>query len=158
LPKQNKNITKLIPVEIIINKMYIIRGVKVMLDKDLAAIYEVETKRFNEADKKNIERFPDDLKFQLTREENNSLRLKFETLYEKGCGKYSKFLPNAFTQQGGAMLCVIINSSKAIAMNIAIMRAFVEMRKVVLNNKSIAKKLKQIKYKLRTKFSISTNL
>lgn len=110
-----------IPEELVINKIYVIRGIKVMLDRDLAALYEVETKRFNEQVKRNIERFPEDFMFQLTPDEHQSLRSEFATL-ETDRGKYSKYLPLAFTEQGVAMLSGIINSEKAVAMNTAIMR------------------------------------
>lgn len=134
--------------EFIVNKIYIIRGIKVMLDKDLAVMYEVETKRFNEAVKRNIERFPEDFMFRLTKEEANAIsRSQFATLKQ---GQNMKYLPYAFTVQGVAMLSGIINSPKAIAMNIAIMRAFVEMRKMAQTNKFIAEKLKLIEDKLGT--------
>lgn len=150
MAKAKQHTTQIIASEIIVNKIYIIRGVKVMLDKDLAALYEVETKRFNEAVKRNIERFPEDFMFRLTREEYNSLRSQIATLDDKGRGKYSKYLPYAFTEQGVAMLSGVINSSKAIAMNIAIMRAFITMRKMILNNKSIEEKFAEIDDKFKT--------
>lgn len=121
-----------------------------MIDKDLAAMYEVETKMFNRQVKRNIERFPEDFMFQLTAEEYESLRYQIGTLKNLGRGQHSKYLPYAFTEQGVAMLSGIINSSKAIAMNIAIMRAFVAMRKIAHTNKSIAEKIKQIEDKLGT--------
>ena len=141
------SVEQLIPDELVINKIYVIRGTKVMLDKDLAALYEVETKRFNEQVKRNIERFPEDFMFQLTREEFQSLRSQIATL-ETGRGKYSKYLPLAFNEQGVAMLSGIINSPKAIAMNIAIMRAFVHIRKVYVENKKIAGQLEKLELKL----------
>ncbi len=148
MAKTKSNITKHIPDETIIRKIYIIRGVKVMIDRDLAAMYEVETKSFNQAVKRNIERFPEDFMFQLTKTEADLIsRSQFVTLKR---GQNIKYLPYAFTEQGVAMLSGIINSPKAIAMNIAIMRAFVEIRKMAINNKFIAEKIKQIEDKIGT--------
>ena len=100
MPKSSLPITS-VSEETIVEKIYIIRGQKVMLDSDLAEMYGVEVKRLNEAVKRNVARFPDDFMFQLTLNENNSLRSQFATL-EKG--KHSKYLPYAFTEQGVAML------------------------------------------------------
>jgi hypothetical protein len=94
---------ELIPVEIIEKKIYLIRGHKVMLDRDLAELYVVETKRLNEQVRRNLKRFPDDFMFQLTEEEAESLRSHFATL-KSGRGKHRKYLPYAFTEQGVAML------------------------------------------------------
>ena len=132
-----------------------------MLDKDLAALYEVETKALNLAVKRNIKRFPSDFMFQLTKEEfeglrfqietlekgDNPLRLQIETL-KKSRGQHRKYLPYAFTEQGVAMLSGILNSDKAINMNIAIMRAFVEVRKVLLKQNDLKEQLKEIKERL----------
>ena len=105
---------KCMELQIIQNKIYEIRGYKVMLDFDLAEIYGVETKRLKEQVRRNIERFPDDFMFELTRDEYNSLRSQFATL-EIGRGKYSKYLTFAFTEQGVAMLSTVLNSKLAIA-------------------------------------------
>jgi phage regulator Rha-like protein len=132
-----------------------------MLDKDLAALYETETKALNLAVKRNIKRFPADFMFQLTKEEyeglrfqietlekaDNSLRLQNETL-KKGRGQHIKYLPYAFTEQGVAMLSGVLNSDKAINMNIAIMRAFVEVRKALLKQNDLKEQLKEIKERL----------
>jgi len=152
-------------------RIYEIRGQRVMLDRDLAALYETETKALNLAVRRNIKRFPKDFMFQLTKEEadflrfqietldnnplrsqiatlnNNSLRSQFVTL-EPGRGKYSKYLPYAFTEQGVAMLSGVLNSAKAINMNIAIMRAFVEVRKALLMQTDLKEQLNQIKERL----------
>ncbi len=116
-----------------------------MLDKDLAALYDTETKSLNLAVKRNIKRFPKDFMFQLTREEWNALRFQIETLEkqqytlrlqnETSKRGGTRYLPYAFTEQGVAMLSGVLNSDKAINMNIAIMRAFVEIRKIVLQAK-----------------------
>ena len=142
MAKTKKGIIKIIPDETIIRKIYVLRGQKVMLDMDLANLYEVETRILNQAVKRNIQRFPTDFMFQLTREEYNSLRSQIVILESSGKGKYSKFNPFAFTEQGVAMLSGVINSPKAIEMNIAIMRAFVETRKLLHSNKKIAEQIK----------------
>jgi hypothetical protein len=128
-------------IELINTKIHTLREVKVMLDYDLAELYEVLTKNLNLAVKRNIHRFPEDFMFQLTRDEYNSLRLQFATLEEKGKGKHSKYLPYAFTEQGVAMLSSVLSSQKAIEVNIAIMRAFVKMRQYAMNYKELAEKL-----------------
>ena len=142
------------------NRIYEIRGERVMLDRDLAILYEVETKALNLAVKRNIKRFPSDFMFQLTKEEfeglrfqiatsknNDSLRLQNETL-KKSRGQHSKYLPYAFTEHGVAMISGILNSDKAINMNIAIMRAFVEIRKVLLKQSDLKEQLKEIRKRL----------
>lgn len=132
-----------------------------MLDFDLAALYEVETKVFNQAVKRNIKRFPKDFMFQLTRQEweslridielrvnqNNPLRSQIVTL-KTGRGQHTKYLPHAFTEQGVAMLSGVLNSDRAISMNIAIMRAFVEIRRILIQQNDMREQLKLIKEKL----------
>ena len=140
------------------NRIYEIRGERVMLDRDLANLYEVETKSLNLAVKRNIKRFPPDFMFQLTKEEFDSLRFQSETLEStnslrfqietsKGRGG-NRYLPYAFTEQGVAMLSGVINSDKAISMNIAIMRAFVAVRQVLLKQNDIKEQLKEIKERI----------
>jgi hypothetical protein len=114
------------------SKIYAIRGCKVMLDFDLADIYGTETKVLKQSVRRNIVRFPNDFMFELTREEYNSLRSQIVTL-DIGRGKYSKYLPFAFTEQGVAMLSSVLNSEPAIVTNIKIMRAFVAVRQLVFN-------------------------
>ena len=111
------------------NLIYEIRGKRVMLDFDLARMYEVETKNLNLSVKRNIKRFPDDFMFQLTNEEWQSLRFQFATSKRGG----RRYLPYAFTEQGVAMLSGVINSDVAITQNIRIMRAFVAVRELLLN-------------------------
>ena len=115
--------------QIIQSKIYEVRGVKVMLDKDLAELYHVTTGNLNKAVKRNITRFPPDFMFQLTKEEWDSLRFQ-NGILEVGRGKYTKFLPHAFTEQGLAMLSGVLNSEIAIEVNISIMRAFVAIRRM----------------------------
>lgn len=140
MAKTKKGIIKIIPDETIIRKIYTIRGQKVMLDADLAILYEIETKRLKEAVRRNIERFPEDFMFELNVKEYNSLRTQIATSNRGG----SRYLPFAFTEQGVAMLSGVINSPKAIDMNIAIMRAFVETRKLLHSNKKIAEQIKML--------------
>ncbi len=145
-------------IQAIQNRIYELRGERVMLDRDLATLYETETKFLNLAVKRNIKRFPKDFMFQLTKEEFESLRFQIETLEKtnslrlqietsKGRGG-TRYLPYAFTEQGVAMLSGILNSDKAINMNIAIMRAFVEVRKVLLMQTDLKEQLKEIKERL----------
>jgi hypothetical protein len=146
MPKAKQNKKQIIPNEILANKIYNIRGMKVMLDRDLAALYEVETRVFNQAVKRNIERFPEDFMFQLNKKEFENWKSQIVISNSEKMGL--RKLPYAFTEQGIAMLSGVINSEKAIAMNIAIMRAFVEMRRMALNNKLIADKLILIENKI----------
>jgi phage regulator Rha-like protein len=142
------------------NRIYEVRGEKVMLDRDLAALYETQAKALNLAVKRNLKRFPKDFMFQLTKEEfddlrfqfetsenGNSLRLQNETL-KKGRGQHSKYLPFAFTEQGVAMLSGVLNSDRAINMNIAIMRDFVEIRRIVYRQNDLKEQLKEIRERL----------
>ncbi|MFH1194782.1 MAG: ORF6N domain-containing protein [bacterium] len=141
---------QIIPIERISSKIHLIRGEKVLLDSDLAELYCVETKQLKRAVKRNSERFPQDFMFQLNRGEHNSLRCQFGTLKR---GQHSKYLPFAFTEQGVAMLSSVLNSERAIQVNIAIMRAFVQMRKFLQSNDELAKKLKKLENETRKKFS-----
>ena len=133
----------LIPQEVVERKIYLIRGHNVMLDKDLASLYGVETKNLNLQVRRNIRRFPEDFMFQLSKEEN--LRLQFATSSYGG----RRYLPYVFTEQGVAMLSSVINSERAIMVNIAIMRAFVRLREILLTHKDLAAKIEalELKYK-----------
>lgn len=133
------------------NRIHEIRGQKIMLDFDLAELYEVETKRLKEAVRRNIKRFPSDFMFELTRDEYNSLRSQFATL-ESGRGQYSKFNPFAFTEQGVAMLSSVLNSEKAIEVNITIIRVFVLIRQYALSHKDLTGKLKKLEAKYNKQF------
>ena len=121
----------------------VVRGQQIMLDKDLAMLYGVETKRLNEQVKRNIKRFPEDFMFQLTKEE--CLRSQFATLNEKQ-GQHLKYMPYAFTEQGVAMLSSVLRSQTAIEVNIRIMRAFVSMRHFMVNNASVFSRLETMEY------------
>ena len=121
-----------VDLQMIQRRIYEIRGQRVMLDRDLAELYQVTTSNLNKAVKRNIKRFPSDFMFQLTPDEWESLRFQFGIL-ETGRGKHTKYLPYAFTEQGLAMLSGILNSDTAIQVNINIMRAFVAVRQLIAN-------------------------
>lgn len=125
------------------NKIYEIRGQKVMLDFDLAELYEVETRVLKQAVRRNIDRFPEDFLFELSKDEYDFLRSQIVTL-ETGRGRHSKYNPFVFTEQGVAMLSGVLKSTKAVQVNIAIMRAFVLMREYALSHKDLTEKLKEI--------------
>ena len=122
------------------HKIYTLRGKQIMLDSDLAALYEVETKVFNQAVKRNSERFPEDFMFQLSDEEYDSLRSQFVTL-EKGRGKHRKYLPYAFTENGIYMLSAVLKSKVAIEVSIEIMRTFTKLREFTLHYNTLGKQL-----------------
>ena len=120
------------------DKIYTIRGVQVMLDEDLAALYEVETKVLNQAVKRNIERFPETFRFQITDDEFNRLRSQIVTSNIRGGRRY---LPYAFTEQGVAMLSAVLRSDTAVKMSIKIIKAFVTMRRFISSNVQIFQRL-----------------
>jgi phage regulator Rha-like protein len=131
--------------ETIVEKIYIIRGRKVMLDRDLAEMYGVEVRVLNQAVKRNSIRFPEDFMFQLTKEEDDSLRSQFVILKR---GKHSKYFPFAFTEQGVAMLSSVLNSETAIQVNIQIIRLFTKMKQLILDNKDLWMKIEKIEQHL----------
>lgn len=132
-------------ISVIQNKIYELRGFKIMLDFDLAEIYEVETKRLKEAVRRNIRRFPVDFMFELNKNEYDSLRTQIATLKSSQRGKHSKYMPFAFTEHGIAMLSGVLNSDKALDMNIAIMRAFIALKQFALNYDKLAKEINELK-------------
>jgi len=142
---RDADMTKLVPIERITDKICLIRGQKVMLDRDLAELYGVETKQLKRAVRRNQQRFPSDFMFELTRKEYNFLRSQSGTLER---GAHSKYLPMGFTEQGIAMLSSVLNSNRAIEVNITIMRAFVQLRKISSSKKQLALKLQKIEERL----------
>ncbi|NLD37108.1 MAG: ORF6N domain-containing protein [Desulfatiglans sp.] len=130
-----------ISVESIASKIIFIRGEKVLLDRDLAAMYGVTTKVLNQAVRRNSKRFPADFMFELTKEENLSLRSQNVTLKR---GQHSKYLPFAFTEHGVAMLSSVLSSERAIEVNIAVVRAFVHLRKMAITYEALERKLRDI--------------
>lgn len=140
----------LTPLEIIENKIYIIRGQKVMLDKDLAWLYEVETKALNRVVKRNPERFPEDFMFQLTQEEFDNLRCQIGTSSLKSQIATSswggqRYLPYAFTEHGVAMLSSVLRSKRAVAINIQIVRIFNKLRNMAIEHKDLRDELTELK-------------
>jgi len=133
------------PVERIDSIIILVRGQKVILDRDLAQLYGVTTGNLNKAVKRNIDRFPNDFMFQLTPEEYESLRFRFG-IFKKG--QHSKYLPYAFTEQGVAMLSSVLRSKRAIEVNIAIMRVFVKLREMLATHKELALKLSDLEQRL----------
>ena len=131
--------------EIIISKIYFIRGQKVMIDRDLAELYGVETRVLNQAVRRNIKRFPEDFMFQLSQEEFTNWKSQFVTSNKDKMGLRKK--PIVFTEQGVAMLSSVLNSETAITVNIKIIRVFTKMRKVLETHKKILKKLEEIERK-----------
>ena len=132
------------PSERIEQTILLLRGRKIILDRDLAAMYGVSTRDLNKAVSRNLERFPDDFMLQLTRPEFNDLKFQFGTSSWGGTRK----LPRAFTEQGIAMLSSVLRSKRAIHVNIAIMRAFVKLREFAASHKTLATKLEQLERKV----------
>jgi hypothetical protein len=130
----------------------LIRGHKVMLDSDLAGLYGVTTKRLNEQVKRNLSRFPEDFMFQLTESETDLLRSQIATS-KKGRGG-RRYQPYAFTEQGVAMLSSVLNSDRAIKVNIEIMRAFVRLRQILASNKDLSKRLDETEKKYDAQFKV----
>ena len=139
---------QVIPSERIEKLIFLIRGQKVMLDSNLAELYDVPTKVFNQAVKRNKSRFPSDFMFQLTSEEFDILRSQIVTL-ETGRGRHRKYLPYAFTEQGVAMLSSILRSKRAVNVNIEIMRAFVRLRKNSSNSQRSGKQARNAREQIR---------
>ena len=135
------------------NSIFFVRGHKVMLDSDLAELYAVRTKVFNQAVKRNKARFPADFMFQLTNEEFDALRSQIVTL-NKGRGRHRKYAPFVFTEQGVAMLSGVLRSKRAVHVNIEIMRAFVRLREMLAAHKGLAKKLEELEKKYDTQFKV----
>jgi hypothetical protein len=140
-----KEESKLMSIEIIRNKIIVIRGEKVMVDRDLAALYGVSTKALNQAVTRNIRRFPPDFMFRTTKDERDELVTncdRFRSL------KHSSIMPRAFTEQGVAMLSSVLNTNRAVEVNIMIMRAFVQLRKISYSKNQLARRLLEIEERL----------
>ncbi|MBK5208261.1 MAG: ORF6N domain-containing protein [Flavobacteriaceae bacterium] len=139
-----------IPEEIITSKIYLIRNQKVMLDKDLAELYDVETKRLKEQVRRNIDRFPASFMFELTTEEYSSLRSQIATLKR---GRHSKYPPFVFTEHGILMLSSVLNSELAIKMSVQIIETFIQLRKLANNYEEIMNKINQMESQNNEQFS-----
>ena len=133
------------------HKIYTLRGKQIILDEDLAALYQVETRVLNQSVKRNRERFPDDFIFQLTEEEYQSLRSQFVTL-EVGRGKHRKYMPYAFTENGVYMLSAVLKSKVAVEVSIEIMRTFTKLREFSLHYNALAKRLIEMEQKNNKEF------
>ena len=137
--------------EVIQRRILLIRGQKVMLDAHLAELYGVETKALKRAVKRNRDRFPRDFMFELTKQESNASRYRFGTLKRGAHAKYTSFV---FTEQGVAMLSTVLNSKRAIQVNIEIMRAFVRLREILATHKDLARKLEELEKKYDEQFRV----
>ena len=135
------------PVALIESRIYLIRGQKVLLDADLASLYQVETKVLNQAVRRNRERFPADFMFQLTRKEDEALRSQIVTSNQGSVRGGRRYSPYAFTEQGIAMLSSVLSSERAIKVNIAIMRTFVRLRHLLATNEELARRLEQLEWR-----------
>ena len=141
--------TTLVPIELIASKIYLIRGIKVMLDRDLAELYDVETRVLNQAVSRNIERFPEDFMFSLTREEI----MRISQIVTSSEIKFSKSV-RCFTEQGVAMLSSVLRSKRAIQANIQIMRTFTKLREALLDNKDLRRELEELKQITEERFQV----
>jgi hypothetical protein len=144
--------TGLIATEKIENAIYLIRGKKVMLDRDLAGLYGVETKVLNRAVKRNLQRFPPDFMFQLTAEEADNLRCQIGTSSWSHGGR--RYFPYVFTEQGVAMLSTVLNSERAVLVNIEIRRAFVKLREMLASNAELARRLDELESRYDKQFKV----
>jgi len=151
-----EKVTEVVPYEQIEGKIYLLRGKKVMLDRDLAVLYGVETRILNQAVKRNIERFPADFMFVLGEVEAKCLRSQFVILNDSDSrrGQHLKYLPVAFTEQGVAMLSGVLNSPRAIAVNIQIIRTFAKLREMIQENDYLRRKLEVLEKDYDEKFAI----
>ena len=141
-----------VAVELIEQKIYLIRGQKVMLDSDLAGLYAVETKQLNRAVKRNTDRFPTDFMYQLTEDEAVFLRCQSGTSKNERGGR--RYLPYAFTEQGVAMLSSVLKSAQAVQVNIQIIRVFTRLRQLHLNNSELKHELEEMKRQTNDRFQV----
>ena len=167
MTKESVKVEMIVPPEIIENKIFFIRGKKVMIDRDLAKLYDVETKALNQAVKRNIERFPEDFMFRLTKIETRELvtncdqflstkqtefsRSQFVTLKR---GQNIKYLPYAFTEHGILMLSSVLNSRRAVQVNIQIMRTFTKLREMLTTHAKLRHKIEEIEKKYDCQFKV----
>ena len=133
--------------------IHLVRGHNVMLDSDLAQLYQVETRVLNQAVKRNLDRFPEDFMFQLTEDEAAALRSQAVTL-ESGRGRHRKYLPHAFTEQGVAMLSSVLRSKRAVQVNVEIMRTFVRLRRMLAGHEQLSRKLSRLEKKYDAQFQV----
>ncbi len=141
----------IVPIENITGMIHLVRGQKVMLDRNLAELYGVETKVLKQAVRRNIKRFPGDFMIELSLDEDKALRSQFVTLKRGG---HSKYPPMAFTEQGVAMLSSVLNSEQAIQINIQIMRAFTRLRQLILDSADLRRGIEELRQETDGKFRI----
>lgn len=142
----------IVPMEKITSKIYLIRGTRVMLDRDLAELYGVKTKALKQAVRRNIKRFPEDFMFELTKEEFADWRSQFVTSNRDRMGL--RYPPMAFTEQGVAMLSSVLNSDRAIEVNIAIMRVFMRLRQMLATHEELQRKIEDMERKYNRQFGV----
>ena len=145
-----------VSIERVTQRIFVLRGHKVLLDSDLAMLYRVSTKALNQAVKRNTTRFPSDFMFQLTRAERTALRSQLVTL-DRGRGRHRKYPPYAFTEQGVAMLSSVLHSERAVQVNIEIMRTFVRLREMIATHQDLAKRLARLERKYDARFRVVFN-
>jgi hypothetical protein len=143
-------VSRLVPLQGIAKKIYLLRGHRVMLSPDLAALYQVESKQLLQAVKRNLDRFPEDFMFQLDSHEFEDLRSQIVTSSWGG----SRYRPYAFTEQGVAMLSSVLRSKRAVEVNIEIMRAFVRLREMLAGNRELARKLAELEKRYDAQFRV----
>lgn len=151
-PKRKGSSAGLVPVERIVRSIMLVRGQKVLLDSDLANLYGVSTGRLNEAVSRNLDRFPEDFMFRLSKPEFENLKSQF-AISSQGHGGRRK-LPRVFTEQGVAMLSGVLNSKRAVQVNIEIMRAFVRLRRLLATHKDLRRKIEELEAKYDQQFAI----
>lgn len=151
-PRKTATQTSLVPSERIEQSILLLRGQKVMLDSDLAALYGVTAKRLNEQVRRNVERFPEDFMFQLTDLETESLRSQFAT--SRAVRRARRYRPYAFTEHGAVMLASVLNSPRAIEASIFVVRAFVRMRQILSTHADLARKIDAMEKKYDSQFKI----
>jgi hypothetical protein len=142
---------QLIEIKDIAQRIIVIRGIKVILDRDLSQLYEVELRVLKQAVRRNLKRFPADFMFELTREENQSLRSQNVILKR---GQHPKYMPFAFSEQGVAMISSVLNSEKAIDVNIQIMRAFVQLRQITIEHSQLKREVDELRNQTDERFEI----
>jgi hypothetical protein len=133
----------IVAVDTIAERIVTLREQRVLLDADLAALYSVTTKRFNEAVKRNSTKFPTDFMYQISREEWDSLRSQFATL-KTGRGAHRKYLPHAYTEHGALMAAMVLNSPRAVEVSVLVIRAFVQLRKMLVDNQELENRLDEL--------------
>lgn len=144
--------TSIISLTAIEQRIHVVRGKRVMLDSDLGILYEVNTKALNQALQRNLDRFPEDFAFQLTAEEHSALRSQSVTL-KKGRGQHRKYPPYVFTEHGVTMLASVLKSERAVQANIAIVRAFVRLREMLVSHADLARKIDELEKRYDKNFA-----